>query len=189
MEQAVQDLVKMGDIESLYEVMTEHDDFIYSLDAAEGLIRLDDIRGVDFLLDALESEDEDIRDMAREILEMPEIISKRKALEGEAETKEDNSAALAAVRQRIAEGKKAFIYKTIYLPASRYINPDPSDDGDYVAALNDFGFEGWEVVAFFPVSILPGGVSPVSINGRVTGGHFLIKKEVTANDSADLEDL
>lgn len=187
MEQAVQDLVKMGDIESLYEVMTEHDDFIYSLDAAEGLITLGDIRGVDFLLDAAESEDEDIRDVAREILELPEVVSKRKELEGE--NKKDNGAALQAVRQRIAEGKKAFIYKTIFLPANHYMSANTSEDGDNVEALNEFGFEGWEVVAFFPVSILPGGAAPISMSGRVTGGHFLIKKEVTANDSADLDEL
>ena len=187
MEQAVQELMRMGDIASLYEVMTEHDDFMYSLDAAEGLISLGDMRGVEFLQDALESEDEDIREVAREILESPEVIRKRK--EFETVEKKDNTAALAAVRQRIAEGKKAFIYKTIYLPADHYISVDSSDGGDYIEALNDFGFEGWEVVSFFPVSILPGGAAPISISGRVTGGHFLIKKEVTANDSADLDDL
>lgn len=187
MEEAVQYLVKIGDIESLYEMMTEHDDFMYSLDAAEGLIRLGDMRGVEFLRDALESEDEDIRDVAREILESPEVMSKRK--EFETVEKKDNTTALAAVRQRIAEGKRAFIYKTIFLPSDHYMSADPSEGGDYVEALNDFGFEGWEVVTFFPVSILPGGAAPISISGRVTGGHFLIKKEVTANDSADLEDL
>lgn len=187
MEQAVQDLIRMGDIESLYEMMTEHDDFIYSLDAAEGLLTLGDIRGVDFLLDAAESEDEDIRDVAREILESPEVISKRKALENDA--KQDNTAAIEAVRQRIADGKKAFIYKTIFLPSSYYISADPSEDGDYVEALNEFGFEGWEVVAFFPVSILPGGAAPITMSGRVTGGHFLIKKEITTKDNADLDDL
>jgi hypothetical protein len=188
MEQAVQELVKMGDIASLYEIMTEHDDFIYSLDAAEGLITLGDERGADFLMAAAESEDEDIRDVAREILDSPEVVSKLKTLEGA--SKKDNVAALAAARERIAAGKKVFIYKTIFLPATYFISADPSDDGDYVEALNDFGFEGWEVAAYFPMSTLPGrGSSPITLSGKVTGGHFLIKKEISASDNAELEDL
>lgn len=187
MENAVEHLIKMGDIQSLYEIMTEHDDFIYCIDAAEGLIMLGDERGIDFLLDAVESEDEDISGVAREILDSPEVISKRKEIEST--RKADNSEMVAAARQRIAEGKKAFIYKTIFLPATFFFNDSPSENGDYIEALNSFGLEGWEVVAFFPVSILPGKAAPVTMSGRVTGGHFLIKKEVTANDNADLDEL
>jgi hypothetical protein len=187
MEQAVQELVKMGDIASLYEIMTEHEDFMYSLDAAEGLIMLGDGRGIEFLLNAAESEDEDIRDVAREILDSPEVINKRKEIENV--SKEDNTAIIEAARQRIAEGKKTFIYKTIFLPATYYFSDDPSSDGDYIEALNSFGLEGWEVVAFFPVSILPGGPAPITMSGKVTGGHFLIKKEMTAKDNEELDEL
>lgn len=189
MEQAVQDLLKMGDVESLYEVMTEHDDFIYCLDAAEALVRLGDARGADFLISATESEDEDIRDVAQEILDSNEIVKKMKELEVAPE-KVDNTAAIEAVKQRIAAGKKAFIYKTIYLPSNYFISSDPSDGGDYIEALNEFGFEGWEVAAFFPMSAAPGrSTSPVSLSGKLTGGHFLIKKEITPSDSAELDEL
>lgn len=187
MEQAVKELVKMGDVVSLYEIMTEHEDFMYSLDAAEGLILLGDGRAIDFLLNAVESEDEDIRDVAREILDSPEVIKKRKEIESAG--KVDNTALIESARQRIADGKKTFVYKTIFLPATYYFSDDPSADGDYIEALNSFGLEGWEVVAFFPVSILPGGPAPITMSGKVTGGHFLIKKEMTANDNADLDEL
>ncbi len=179
MENAIQDLVNMGDIDSLYEVMTEHEDFIYCFDAAEGLIRLGDKRGVEFLVDAAQSEDEDIRGIAQEMLDSPEV--RRKCEEFEGEKKKERQAALESVRKRIAEGKKVFIYKTIFLPSSYFINPNPSEDGKSVDALNDFGFEGWEVAAFFP---LPSA----GLRGN-PGGHFLIKKEVSANESAELDDL
>lgn len=179
MEAAIQDLINMGDIESLYEVMTEHEDFIYCFDAAEGLITLGDKRGIEFLLDATQSEDEEISGVAQEMLDSPEVRRKREELEGE--KKKERQAALERVRKRLAEGKKVFIYKTIFLPSSYFINPDRSDDGDSVDALNDFGFDGWEVAAFFP---LPSA----GLRGN-PGGHFLLKKEVSANESAELDEL
>jgi hypothetical protein len=179
MEAAIQDLVNMGDIDSLYEVMTEHEDFIYCFDAAEGLIMLGDKRGIEFLVDATQSEDEEISAVAEEMLASPEVRRKREELEGD--KKKERQAALESVRKRIAEGKKVFIYKTIFLPSSYFINTDRSEDGDRVDALNDFGFEGWEVAAFFP---LPS----VGLRGN-PGGYFLLKKEVSASESAELDEL
>lgn len=193
MESAIQDLVKMGDIDSLYEVMTEHEDFIYCFDAAEGLIMLGDKRGIEFLVDATQSDDEDINAVAREILDSPEVRRKREELEGD--KKKERQVALESVRKRIAEGKKVFIYKTIFLPSSYFISADPSEDGDSVDALNEFGFEGWEVAAFFPAPNvgLRGsfgmGAAPVTVSGNLTGGYFLLKKEVSANESAELDEL
>lgn len=184
METAIQDLVNMGDIDSLYEVMTEHDDWMYCLDAAEGLILLGDKRGIEFLTAAAESEDEDIRAVAREILDSSEIRRKRDELE--VDKKLERRAALETARKRIQAGKKVFVYKTVYLPAGFFISEDPSDDGDRVDALNDFGFEGWEVAAFFGN---PGVAAPITMGGKLTGGYFLIKKEITATESAELDEL
>lgn len=191
MEKAIQDLVEMGDFESLYEVMTEHDDFMYCLDAAEGLVMLGDERGIEFLLEAAESEDEDISTVAQEILDSPEVRQKREELEGPAaeEKKKQMQASIETAKKRIAEGKKVFVYKTVYLPAQHFISDDPSDDGDNVDALNEFGLEGWEVAAFFP---LPDGEqrrSIISMSGRLSGGYFLIKKEISASESAELDEL
>jgi hypothetical protein len=185
MEQAIEDLVRMGDIDSLYEVMTENEDFMYSLDAAEGLIILGDKRGIEYLLDATQSDDEDISGVAREILDSPEVRRKREELD--VDQKKERQAALENVKKRIAEGRKVFIYKTVFLPSSYFISAVPSEDGDSVEALNDFGFDGWEVAAFLGS---PGGPrASVTMSGRPTGGYFLIKKEVSANESAELDAL
>ena len=184
METAIQDLVNMRDIDSLYEVMTENDDWMYCLDAAEGLIMLGDKRGIEFLMDATQSDDDDIRSVAREILDSPEVRRKREELEGD--KKLERRAALEIVRKRIQEGKKVFIYKTVFLPSGYFMSSEPSEDGDNVEALNDFGFEGWEVAAFFAN---PGAPSHITMGGKLTGGYFLIKKEISASESAELDDL
>lgn len=192
MESAIQDLVNMGDVESLYEVMTEHEDIVYCFDAAEGLITLGDKRGIEFLLEAIESDDEEIHEIAQEMLDSPEVRRKRQELEGPlaAEKKKEIQAALETARKRVAEGKKVFIYKTIFLPSSYFINTDEPEEDDNVDALNEFGFDGWEVAAFFPITNARlQGNSGISLSGKLTGGHFLIKKEVTADESDELDNL
>ncbi len=57
----INDLVKMGDVETLYELMAEDEDWMNQLDAAEGLVKLGDRRGLEFLLEAQGSEEKDIR--------------------------------------------------------------------------------------------------------------------------------
>src|SRR5690242_3444344 len=113
MESAIQDLVNMRDIDSLYEVMTENDDFMYCLDAAEGLVMLGDPRGAEFLQEATQSEDQDIRDVAREILASPAVRNRLDELE--MDSKKEKQDLLANARKRLQEGKKVFIYKTVYL--------------------------------------------------------------------------
>jgi len=187
MESAIQDLVNMGDFESLYEVMTEHDDFIYCLDAAEGLVMLGDERGIEFLLDAVQSDDEDIRDVAQEILDTPAVRRKREEFEGPIaeERKKQREAAFETAKKRIADGKKVFIYKTVFLTPNHFLSNDPSDEGDSVEALNEFGFEGWEVAAFFPLptrreshgSPILGGATGITLSGKLTGGYFYYRRK------------
>jgi hypothetical protein len=184
MESAIQDLVNMRDIDSLYEVMTENDDFMYCLDAAEGLVMLGDKRGVEFLVDAAESNDEDISTIAQEILDSPQIRRKREELE--VDRKRERQIIFEDARKRIQEGKKVFLYKTVYLPASHFISSDPSEDGDNVDALNEFGADGWEVAAFLGN---PGGASPVTMSGKISGGYFLIKKEISPDEVSELDEL
>ena len=81
MDSAIQHLVNMRDTESLYEIMTENEDFMYCLDAAEGLVTLGDMRGIEFLQDAIQSEDEDIKTVAEEILASPEVRRMREDVE------------------------------------------------------------------------------------------------------------
>jgi len=184
METAIQDLVKMHDIESLYEVMTENDDFMYCLDAAEGLVMLDDPRGLEFLNEATLSEDEDIRVVAQEILDSPDVRRKRENLE--VDNKREREDYIAGAKKRLQAGKKVFVYKTVYLSSSFFLSDESSEDGDNVPALNDFGFDGWEVTAFVG---RVGRTSPILSNGNVSGGYFIMKKELTPDEIAELDQL
>src|SRR5512133_2545937 len=147
MESAIQDLVRMKDVESLYEIMTENDDFMLCLDAAEGLVTLGDMRGYEFLQDATESEDEDIKAVAEEILASPELRRMRDELE--AKKRQERMAMREIARKRLQKGKSVFVYKTVFLPVTDFASGDVSDDGENVGALNEFGGDGWEVAAFF----------------------------------------
>ena len=69
----IDDLVQMRDVETLYELMAEDEDWMNQLDAAEGLVKLGDKRGLEFLLSARQSEDREIRDVAKEVLESPTL--------------------------------------------------------------------------------------------------------------------
>lgn len=182
MELAIQDLVNMKDIESLYEIMTENDDFMYCLDAAEGLVTLGDPRGIEFLQDATLSEDEDIKAVAMEILASPEVHRMREDVE--ATRKKARLVAREASRKRLQQGKTIFVYKTIYLPASDFASGDISEDGENVEALNEFGGDGWEVAAFFAN---PEATSPITMRGKLTGGYFLLKKEISSDEISELD--
>jgi hypothetical protein len=184
MESAIQNLVNMGDIDSLFEVMTENEDFMYCLDAAEGLVVLGDKRGIEFLVDATQSEDEDISAIAQEILDSPEIRRKRDEIE--IDKKQEREAMTETAKKRIREGKKVFIYKTVYLASSFFISDESSEEGESVPALNDFGFEGWEVAAFIGKA---SRATPLSPNGSPSGGYFILKKQVFADEISELDEL
>ena len=190
MERAVQDLVNMGDIDSLYDVMTENDDFMFCLDAAEGLVQLGDERGIEFLMDATQSEDDDIRGVAQEILDSPDVKRKREELEHD--KKRDIQVLIEPARKRVQQGKKVFVYKSVYLPANYFMSADPAEHGDSVDALNEFAFEGWDFVAFFPGSSMPRRGNPgagVPLGGMLTGGYFLMKKEISVDEASTLDTL
>lgn len=85
MRSQINELVAMGDIETLYELMGEDDDWMNQLDAAEGLVKLGDWSGLDFLLSAEDSEEKEIRQVAEEILVSPLIANRRQELEAEEE--------------------------------------------------------------------------------------------------------
>ena len=78
MRSEINDLVAMRDVETLYELMTEDDDWMTQLDAAEGLVKLGDRRGFEFIMTATLSDDESILEVAQEILESPEMQRMRR---------------------------------------------------------------------------------------------------------------
>src|SRR6185295_7570961 len=81
----INELVKMRDIETLYELMTEDDEWLTQLDAAEGLVKLGDRRTYEFLLTAMMSDDEAILEVAQEIFASPELANMRREIEAERE--------------------------------------------------------------------------------------------------------
>jgi hypothetical protein len=180
----INDLVAMRDVETLYELMAEEDDWMNQIDAAEGLVKLGDIRGLEFLISAEQSEDKEIRQVAKEVLGSPEIIRKREELE--AGEKREFQEKIAAARQRLQKGRKVFQYKMVYLPAGELLDQDPTSDGFMVPALTGHGLEGWEVVNIIPRRKQ---VLVNVVDDNFSGAYFLLKKEMAPDESAELDEL
>jgi hypothetical protein len=178
----INELVKMRDTDTLFELMTEDDDWLTQLDAAEGLITLGDRRAYDFLLSAMMSEDEEMRDSAREIFDSPELAKMRSDIEAERERKRGTH--IASAKKRLQNGGKVFRYKMLYLPSGALIGDDSLGEGYDIPALEEHGLEGWEVVHMLPSrrALLVG-----SIDDHFTGAYFLLKKEFLASESIDLD--
>ncbi len=182
MASQINDLVRMGDVESLYELMAEDDDWMVQLDAAEGLVKLGDQRGLEFLLSAEQSDDVDMHKVAREILEGPEVAAKRRDLEMQ-EERELQAKKQDAIK-RLQSGRKVFQYKMVYLPAADLLDEDPLSEGFDVPALSSYGLDGWEVVHVIPrrkqmlVQV---------VEDNMSGAYFLLKRELAPSESQELE--
>jgi len=178
----INDLVSMRDVETLYELMAEYEDWMTQLDAAEGLVKLGDRRGLEFLLSAAQSEEKDIRQVSREILETPQVARMRAEIE--AEERQARKGKVETARKRLQSGRKVFRYKMVYLPAGDILDEDPFGEGFQIPALDEAGLEGWEVVNMIPrrKQLLVG-----SVDDHFVGAYFLLKKEISAEESAELE--
>ena len=182
MASQINDLVAMGDIESLYELMSEDDDWMVQLDAAEGLVKLGDQRGLEFLLSAQESEDNEIRKVAKEILAEPPVEQRRREME--AQEQRELQAKKQLAMKRLQSGRKVFQYKMVYLPAGDLLDEDPLSEGFDVPALTEFGLEGWEVVHVIPrrkqmlVQV---------VEDNMSGAYFLLKRELAPTESQELD--
>lgn len=182
MSSQINDLVAMRDVDSLYELMTEDDEWITQLDAAEGLVKLGDRRGYEFLMTATMSDDDAILEVANEILASPELARMRTEIE--AERDRDRRTRVESARMRLQKGGKVFRYKMVYLPAGAILSEDPLNEGFNVPALENHGLEGWEVVNIIPRrrTMLVGGV-----DDHFTGAYFLFKKEILPHEGPDLD--
>ena len=182
MSSQINDLVAMRDIESLYEIMTEDEEWINQLDAAEGLVKLGDRRGYEFILTATLSDDEEILEVAKEIIDSPELAKMRREIEDE--HKRQHLAHIESAKKRLQKGGKVFRYKMVYLPAEALINNDPFSEGFEVPALDHQGLEGWEVV-----HVTPSTRASLTRNADAlpSGAYFLLKKEVLLTESAELD--
>ena len=182
MASQIDELVRMRDVETLYELMTEDEEWMNQLDAAEGLVKLGDRRGYEFLLSTTMSDDEEILEVAQEIMGSPEFVRMRS--EVEAEREKSHRVRVDAAKKRLQSGGKVFRYKMVYLPAAALMSDDPLSKGFNVPALEEQGLEGWEVVHMLPSrrALLVG-----SIDDHFTGAYFLLKKEFLPGEGVELE--
>ena len=182
MSSQINDLVAMRDVDTLYELMTEDDEWMTQLDAAEGLIKLGDRRGYEFLMTATMSDDESILEVAQEIIDSPELAKMRREIEAERE--HEHRAHIESAKKRLQKGGKVFRYKMVYLAAGALMGDDPLGEGFEIPALDNRGLEGWEVVNMLPTrrALLVG-----SVDDHFTGAYFLLKKEVLPAESAELD--
>lgn len=182
MASQIDELVRMRDVETLFELMTEDDDWLTQLDAAEGLVQLGDRRGYEFLLSALMSEDSEMRETAREIFDSPELAKMRGEIE--AERQRERRERVVSARKRLQNGGKVFRYRMVYLPSGALLGDDPLGQGFDVPDLEKHGLEGWEVIHMLPSrrALLVG-----SIDDHFTGAYFLLKKEILPSENAELD--
>jgi hypothetical protein len=182
MASQINDLVAMRDVESLYELMSEDDDWMVQLDAAEGLVKLGDMRGLEFLLSAEQSDDLEMHKVAREILAGPEVAARRADLE--AQERRALQAKKQSAVKRLQSGRKVFQYKMVYLPAADLLDEDPLSEGFDVPALTEYGLDGWEVVHVIPrrkqmlVQV---------VEDNMSGAYFLLKRELSPSESQELD--
>jgi hypothetical protein len=182
MASQIQELIRMRDVETLFELMTEEDEWLTQLDAAEGLVMLGDRRGYEFLLSAMMSEDDSMREAAQEVFDSPELAKMRSDIE--AERLREHRARVDSAKRRLQSGGKVFRYKMVYLPSGALMGDDPLGKGFNIPALEEHGLEGWEVVEMLPSrrALLVG-----SIDDHFTGAYFLLKKEFLPSESGDLD--
>ncbi|RPJ29621.1 MAG: hypothetical protein EHM33_00115 [Chloroflexi bacterium] len=182
MSSQINELVRMRDVDSLFELMTEDDEWLTQLDAAEGLVKLGDRRGYEFLLSAMMSEDDALRESAQELFDAPELAKMRGEIEAELERL--HRAHIDSARKRLQNGGKVFRYKMVYLPSGALMGESSLSEGFAIPALEEHGLEGWEVIHMLPSrrALLVG-----SIDDHFTGAYFLLKKEILPGESAELE--
>lgn len=182
MPRQTDELVRMRDVETLHELMTENEEWLVQLEAAEGLVKLGDRRGYEFLITALASDDEEILEVAREILGSPELTRMKNEIEAELER--ERLLYIESARKRVQSGGRVFRYKMVYLPAATLMGDDPLKNEYKVPSLDNHGLQGWEVVTVIPQrrSML---VS--SVDDHFTGAYFLLKKEILPHESAELD--
>jgi hypothetical protein len=179
-----QELVRMGDVDTLFEPLEDSDDWMVQLDAAEGLAQLGEREGLDFLRSAMQSDAREVREYAREILDDP--ATKRKIDELEADEKRKFAEKVLGARGRVQKGRKVFIYKSLFLPLGEILGESPESDAVDIPALSEVGLEGWEVINFIPKR---GSLLVSNADEHFTGAYFILRKEVTPDDIAELDTL
>jgi hypothetical protein len=183
MASRIDDLVRMRDVETLHEIMTEDEDWLTQFDAAEGLIELGDRRGYEFVMSAMLSDDEEILEVAKEIRESPEFQKLRREIEAERER--ERLVHLASAKKRLEQGGRVYRYKMVYLTAAALMGSDPLSNEYSLPSLDSHGLRGWEVVTIIPQRRT---MMVASVDDHFTGAYFLLKKEVLPGENLELDE-
>jgi hypothetical protein len=175
MTSSIDELARMGDRETLNEIMGENDDWMLQLDAAEALVKLNDARGLEFLWIASESEDEEIAAVAEEILKGP--AARRVQEQLETTKKAARIERIEKAKVRLQQNQKVFAYKVVYVASGDILLEDPLGEGYNIDELDQAGLEGWEVIDMIPRQkrTLVSG-----IDDHIVGAYFFLKREVTS---------
>jgi len=179
----VNNLVAMRDIETLIELMEDNDDWLLQLDAAEGLVKLGDRRGLDFLLTARESDSDEVVQVVKEILANPEAA--RMKADIEAEERRAREIALQKAKARLQKGKKVFRYKMIYLASGEFLNEATASSEYNLPALDEEGAQGWEVIHVLPHR----GTALAESSDLMRGAYFLLRREFTPDEAGELDSI
>jgi hypothetical protein len=182
MSSKVDELVRMRDTETLYEIMTEDDDWLIQFDAADGLVKLGDKRAYEFIMTSTLSDDEEILEVAQEIMDSPEFA--RMQADVEAEQARKHAEHIQSAKKRLQSGGKVFRYKMVYLPVNALMEDDPLSEGFKIPALEAHGLTGWEIINIIPSR---GARLVGSMEGIFTGAYFLLKKEILPSEAGDLD--
>ncbi len=104
----------------------------------------------------------------------------------EAEGKRKFAEKVKGARGRVQKGRKVFIYKSLFLPLGELLGDSPDGDAVDIPALDEAGLEGWEVVNFIPKR---GSLLVSNADEHFTGAYFILRKEISADDIAELDTL
>ncbi len=182
MSAQIDDLIAMRDVESLLDILEDADDWMLQLDAAEGLVKLGERGGLDFLLSALQSDSDEVQEYAKDILNDPAVRQKRDDMD--AEIKRRHADKVKGARVRVQKGRKVYIYKSLFLPLGEILGESVDGEAMDIPALDDVGLEGWEVVNFIPKR---GALLVSNADQHFTGAYFILRKEITADDITELD--
>jgi hypothetical protein len=180
MKSQIDELVSMRDTGTLYEIMTGSDDEVLQFDAAEGLIKLGDRRGLTFINEAAVSDKKYMREIAEEMLASPELEKMLEDLEAEDEKR--YRVKVQEARARLKKGKKVFRYKMIYIPAADFLQDDSTGAGVKLLEVDEAGLEGWELV-----SVVSRRDALFSVETAYNGAYAVLKKELAPDEEAELD--
>jgi hypothetical protein len=105
-----------------------------------------------------------------------------------------------SAQQRIEQGEKLYLYESVYLSVDSKILDSSITDKFDIAGLRQMGFDGWDIIAIIPrtagvaltnrsYGASSGETWGAGLGGNVVGIHAILKKELSAQNKAQLDIL